>query len=372
MYTALLVDDEIMALVATQASFDWDTYHFSQIHETSEASKALDILKNKRIDAAFVDIRMPEMSGLDLIEICKNSGIQTKFIIVSGYSDFSYAKTAIRLDVIDYCLKPVDMEETSPLMRKISGEIRKIRLLNDSHVYNSVKNAQNTEAMLSYMGLDISGKYYRGIYWNGDIEDCWAKLNKSSLDLSIITFFLEEKSAFFILSSNQEITVDFSGLENYSAAVSASTQDLHKIPPITQQAETVMRSGKPGRTDFELTLRPNEYFNQLLQYINNNYTRDLNLKQIAEQFALNYTYCSDLFKKMTGFPFTVYVTRLRVNKACLLLKDTDTSIEHICLSTGFSDYHYFAGVFKKQTGLTPSQYRENMRKGIHHENDKSL
>ena len=116
-FRVLLVDDEKMALVSTRHSFDWEKYGFFDVRETENPLKALEMLETQRFDAVFVDIRMPEVSGLELME--RMQGTQSEFIVLTGYSDFEYARAAIKLRAFDYCLKPVQPEESAPLLSKL-------------------------------------------------------------------------------------------------------------------------------------------------------------------------------------------------------------------------------------------------------------
>ena len=123
LFRVLLVDDEELSLVALQHAFPWEAYGFTEIMSVSSSREALGLLRQKRIDAAFVDIRMPEISGLQLLAMAKEEGMDTSFVIVSGYSDFSYAREAIRYDVLDYCVKPVPPEEAPGILEKLSRHI---------------------------------------------------------------------------------------------------------------------------------------------------------------------------------------------------------------------------------------------------------
>ena len=93
----LIVDDEPMALYSTAHAFPWADWGFDPPVLMTEAPAALDNLRTERFDAAIVDIRMPQMTGIDLIRLSGEAGLQTVFIVLSGYSDFSYVQTALRL-----------------------------------------------------------------------------------------------------------------------------------------------------------------------------------------------------------------------------------------------------------------------------------
>ena len=102
----------------------------------------------------------------------------------------------------------------------------------------------------------------------------------------------------------------------------------------------------------------NQTFKPILQYVTENYRRDLSLQDLADQFFMNPSYISQLFKKEVGETFTAYVARLRVAQACELLERGDSTVQDIAEKIGYRDYFYFTRLFKKLTGQTPTQYRD--------------
>lgn len=102
----------------------------------------------------------------------------------------------------------------------------------------------------------------------------------------------------------------------------------------------------------------NQTFKPILQYVTENFRRDLSLQDLANQFFMNPSYISQLFKKEVGETFTAYVARLRVEQACELLERGSGTVSDIAEKIGYRDYFYFTRLFKKLTGQTPTQYRE--------------
>ncbi len=94
-----------------------------EITEALNGSELLEKFKNKRFDTAFVDIKMPGLSGLEAIEKVTSGNLQTEWIILTGYSDFGYAKKAITLGVTEYLLKPVSRNELQNVLKKIEKNI---------------------------------------------------------------------------------------------------------------------------------------------------------------------------------------------------------------------------------------------------------
>nr|WP_300832678.1 response regulator [uncultured Acetatifactor sp.] len=131
MYTLLLVDDEEFALAALRHALPWEAYGFRDIHTAASSPDAWEILTKQRIDACFIDIRMPGMTGLELLAEAQRQNLETLFVVVSGYSDFSYARQAIQFGVLDYCLKPVSEEECRPVLEKLARHIPLNRISHD-------------------------------------------------------------------------------------------------------------------------------------------------------------------------------------------------------------------------------------------------
>jgi YesN/AraC family two-component response regulator len=100
----------------------------------------------------------------------------------------------------------------------------------------------------------------------------------------------------------------------------------------------------------------------VFELINNSYSEKLTLKRVAQVACLNETYFSSFFKKVTGFTFSNYLQRARVEKAKEMLVQTDFSTTRIAFLSGFNSYNYFDKTFKKLTKFTPSKYRERILK----------
>lgn len=101
---------------------------------------------------------------------------------------------------------------------------------------------------------------------------------------------------------------------------------------------------------------------QILHYISQNYSQELDLAAIAEVFNFNYYYLSAYFSRHMGEGFSEYLNRIRIEQACRILREQDVSIAQVSDEVGYSDSSYFCRVFKKVTGDTPSAWRRSHRK----------
>ena len=107
----LLVDDEIMIREGFKRLFDWEAHGCEVVGEAADGMEALGQIDALRPDIVIMDINIPIMNGLKVIQTARVKHPQTAFVIVSGYDDFSYCQQALRLQITDYILKPVNYEE---------------------------------------------------------------------------------------------------------------------------------------------------------------------------------------------------------------------------------------------------------------------
>ena len=116
----MLVDDEPSVLKGLEIMIDWEKYGF-QIAGTADSGRvALKRIKQEQPDLVITDIKMPGLSGLDLIrEISAYPEIKVLFIVVSGYDQFDFAQKALKYGVKDYLLKPVDENDLIASLKKL-------------------------------------------------------------------------------------------------------------------------------------------------------------------------------------------------------------------------------------------------------------
>lgn len=107
----LLVDDEIMIREGFKKLFDWNAHDCEVVGEAADGMEALTQIDTLHPDIVIMDINIPIMSGLKVIQMSRIKNPKTAFVIVSGYDDFSYCQQALRLQITDYILKPVNYEE---------------------------------------------------------------------------------------------------------------------------------------------------------------------------------------------------------------------------------------------------------------------
>jgi two-component system response regulator YesN len=96
---------------------------------------------------------------------------------------------------------------------------------------------------------------------------------------------------------------------------------------------------------------------KVLKYLNNNYNKDINLDDAAKSVNMSYHYLSKIFKDEVGKNFVDYLTELRIEKSMKFLENHSMSIKEVSHSIGYNDPNYYCKIFKKITGMTPTEYR---------------
>lgn len=129
MYKLMIVEDEPLIRAGLLKYFDWNELGVDRIVEAANGSQGVSVALQERPDLIISDIRMPEMNGLEMIAILRNELPDCIYVILSGHEDFAYAQQAIRLGVSEYLLKPLQLEESSEVMRECFRKVEQLRLL---------------------------------------------------------------------------------------------------------------------------------------------------------------------------------------------------------------------------------------------------
>jgi two-component system response regulator YesN len=124
MIEILLVDDEAYVTNSLEKTIPWDSIGVKSVYQAASAFEALELLEENAIDIVVTDIAMPDMSGLELIREIGQRWPNVKCILLTGHSDFEYAKKAVQLQAFDYILKPVNDDE---FMKTVAGAIEALK-----------------------------------------------------------------------------------------------------------------------------------------------------------------------------------------------------------------------------------------------------
>ena len=123
LYRIILVDDEEEVRKSIIRKIDWTSVGFTVVGDAENGEEALEKIEGLEPDVVLTDIRMPYMDGLTLAERIRQKYPSMKIVIFSGYDDFEYAKRAIKLNVTEYILKPVNVEELTAILKRIKTNL---------------------------------------------------------------------------------------------------------------------------------------------------------------------------------------------------------------------------------------------------------
>jgi len=121
----LIADDELHIITRIKKIIESDHEEFTVVGTAKDGLQTLEFLENNSIDLLITDIHMPELDGLELSTIVKDKYPLIKIILITGYEEFEYAKKAVRLNVSDFLLKPLDETELNTALHELSIEFSK-------------------------------------------------------------------------------------------------------------------------------------------------------------------------------------------------------------------------------------------------------
>ncbi len=136
MYQVLIVDDEEIVCRGMAQFVKWEKCGFEVAGIAASVDEALRMFKKMSIDVVFTDIRMPEKSGIDLLKEVQELYPDVKTVVLSGYSDFDYAKDAIRYGAVEYLIKPVNLGEVEELLGRLSENLERHQKEAKIHTYH--------------------------------------------------------------------------------------------------------------------------------------------------------------------------------------------------------------------------------------------
>lgn len=164
-YKLIIADDEFLIRDGLQ-SFDWKRLGFEMIQAVSNGKKVLELMAQKTANLIITDIKMPVMDGLELSKIVREKYPDCKIVILTGYRNFDYAKSAISAGVSEYLLKPVDLNELEELILRLKQKmdeeefIRGIVTTATGNMHNVNENAKTS----SYVAVQQAIKYIQEHY----------------------------------------------------------------------------------------------------------------------------------------------------------------------------------------------------------------
>lgn len=177
-----------------------------------------------------------------------------------------------------------------------------------------------------------------------------------SIKLKALEFVMRAESEMYKSGS---FMYSFESRKNYlSEVMGFYDMDSLKNWYMEKMRNAVVNFGNGGKD------RTHHLIKRAIEYIEENFDRDISLNEISEKLNISSYYFSKLFKDETQEGFVEYITKRRVDRAKEMLKDPEKSIKEIGSECGYGDPNYFSRIFKKATGMTPTEYKERMGSGL--------
>ncbi|MCR5499786.1 MAG: response regulator [Acetatifactor sp.] len=406
-----LVDDEIVVREGIRESFPWDDTPYALVGEAPDGEMALPMIRDTNPDIVITDIKMPFMDGLELCRILRGQMPWIGIIVLSGYDEFEYARRCIQLGVREYLLKPINAEELREVLDKVSRQLQEER--------KSLEHAASLRARMESGGKFLKEKLIGSLFADEAAEEdavnilkqlgtmgcpvpapCYAVIDAqftpTGTGQEAARVLAEGSSGIAHVSSSRAgtrmlVLGDTSEeAEEHAYAFAASlVRELERcdctevrvgIGEIVTEPEKILCSFKTARhIRHLLSERSDEQtiilgvremgemaddkkvpsiISEAKLYMAQHFSNpNLMLQDVAKAVNMSKSRFSTVFSQQNGQTFTEYLIFLRLNKAKELLRGTDLKSSQVARETGYNDAHYFSYIFKKNTGLTPSDYR---------------
>lgn len=178
----LLVADDERTIRNGLLSLPWESIGIQQVYQAENGLTAKEILKEEKIDIIISDIKMPGLSGLELAEYIKECAMDTAVILLTGYSDFEFARRALRNEVFDYMLKPIRPGSILETVRRVKEALERKRYKAEVvRKYETASGSLNFREQISWMFqgvnrqtleilLDMAENFSQGISLNSLAE----------------------------------------------------------------------------------------------------------------------------------------------------------------------------------------------------------
>jgi two-component system response regulator YesN len=349
----VVFDDEYLTISGIKVMLDKIGADYVIEGSACDGISALKMIEEVKPDIVITDIRMPGMSGLELIEKVKPEYPDMIFILISGFKEFEYARAGLELGVLDYIDKPITREKLQKLVNKVEAEINRKKM--DAPTEKRKRAERALHLSLDTLIEKINNSDDND--WREEIERSLSLLKQSGLDLDdymtqCFRFAVSATEIFYEKWKQYEKT--------YKAPVFHNLEQMKTYEEVDEYVYIIF-----GAMFDKIAVRKtgcsHRVISEILNYMNENYSKDFGLNEMAEMVGMNNTYLSILFKDQVGESFIKYLTKVRMNHAKgLLLKGY--KVKEVSEMVGYSNYRYFCNIFKREVGVTPMEYKGNTRK----------
>lgn len=348
MYNIVIVEDEHIESESLKRIISRCVEN-SVIHEAPTGKKAIQLIDQlSQIDMMFVDINIPLPNGNQVIEYLKQKNSETKVIVTTANDDFDIVRRMLSLKVDDYLLKPVKPAVLTDTIRKtlqvdeeIATATRELRQT-ISEILSQCDYPRWHTFIFSILDAACAGR---------TLENDHAKTVTDMLEL--VQQHLASLGNEYA-PSREKIGELVQSIRRQGLAASHYWRVLNGILHISEAIFDHAFKSAGSRMDFVARAQ---------FHIEKNILGNLTLDDIAAKVFVSPCYLSRAFKKSMGVGFSSYITSRKISMAKSLLQYSDLKVNTLALELSWQDANYFCRIFKKETGIAPSDYRRIVSPG---------
>ena len=341
MYRMVVADDEYIVVEGIKAILERQKLQCQVVGYAYNGIDALDVIQEQKPDIVITDIRMPGLDGLSLIESCKEFLPEACYVVISGYTEFEYARRAITLGVVNYIDKPVTIQKIEEVLQEVEKRNNPPR-----YAYNRL--IRETDHVVDMV---LIGK---GEGLEEGMEGVLRVMKETVPD-----FEQYKQEIYKIMSMLVQIFKETSP----DVVCQVAHHDVEKLLGEEECREYCLSIVRK-MSRFFLGKRvgsSHRVIQQLLQFIDEKYGDNIGLNELAMLVNMNPAYLSILFRNEVGMTYVKYLTDLRIKKAKEFL-DEGMKVMEVSEKVGYNNYRYFCEIFKKYQGITPNEYKGHTRK----------
>lgn len=337
MYKVLFVFTNEKLLSDIQSLDIWDSGIEAATVNSGKA--AYEELKKQRYDLCLTQTELGgSRNGLWLLKAVKKDGLCPHVVFCSAEPDFEYARQGIIFGAFDYIVEPFTDSAFRSIFERIGSEVREAVVNKTNYTERIAELFRNRDSGIREYISEMLENIYNGTSNNADAEEFAEQVFED-----IVNELFERNEWLDLYVTREDFVVE--------AGLCDGDSSVYKRYYSDKMIEF-----------FEIFcgLYPkvhNEKIKEVILYILNNPESDLKQKTIAEELYINSSYLSTVFVAQTELRFVDYLTTVKLTRAGWLLQNTTLKIVEIATRLDYKDIGYFSRVFKKQYGMTPSEYR---------------
>ena len=398
MWKVLIADDEPKIRRGLRATIEQIRPDMQVVAEAEDGETALALVQKEKPDILMIDVRMPFLNGLDLIQKINEVWRDCVIIVVSGHDEFEYAQRALTLRAFEYVLKPVPQDVLASVLDRAEEELSAVRRRNHylswAHeqlernmpvlreqlfrdwVRGRLSPSEITE-QAAFLGIPTGG--YQVIALIHVMERTAAAdlpqekdrrielfavrriVEEAFKDFPPVSVFLDEQDDVVALTGSGASPAWAHALQTVEsrAAGSIAHSILIAHGPIAEGAEGIAETYESLSAEVARRSGHRSFVLLAQNYVDANYGKPgLTLEEVAGAVQVSPGYLSRLLKRETGFSFVDYLTRVRINRAMSLMGDPAVKVYEVAEAVGYQSQHYFSRAFKRVFGRSPVEYRK--------------